>query len=284
MDSLDLVSTGAVEIRPQHRRSDGSPLLWWLFTSRRWTQPLPITVGVVRHAGAVVLFDLGQDRASVTDPHYFPDGFARVIYRRLARFEISAAETLPALLGGLGIRPEEVTHAVVSHLHQDHIGGLGDLPNATVFVSADEWRWLERSHSSAGGLLHEHIELPGLNWQQVAFDEPLAAGLAPFTKGHDLLGDGSLLLLPLPGHTPGSMGMLARVPGQPPVLFVGDLTYDATLLGTAIPGSGKPAGLRAASKAVLELRDRIPGLVVVGAHDPGAAAALAHARRETMAG
>jgi glyoxylase-like metal-dependent hydrolase (beta-lactamase superfamily II) len=72
----------------------------------------------------LILFDTGQDRDSVTDASYFPGGFTGYIYDRLARFHIGEEETLTAQLGTLGYAPAEVDTAILSHLHQDHMGGL----------------------------------------------------------------------------------------------------------------------------------------------------------------
>ena len=84
---VSVISTGTVDIRPQHIRSTGTPALWWVMTSRRWSGPRPINVYVVERADGLVLFDTGQDRVSVTDPGYFPrSGLTGLIYRRLARF------------------------------------------------------------------------------------------------------------------------------------------------------------------------------------------------------
>ena len=77
-------STGTVDIHPQHAYRGRSPMYWWILTSRRWLEGRPINVYVIEHADGVVVFDTGQDRASVTDPSYFPDGANGVIYRRLA--------------------------------------------------------------------------------------------------------------------------------------------------------------------------------------------------------
>ena len=82
------------------------------------------------------MFDTGQDRASVTDDAYFPRGFTGLIYDRLARFDISEHETLTAQLATLGYAPADVGTAVVSHLHQDHIGGLPELAGTGLLVSA----------------------------------------------------------------------------------------------------------------------------------------------------
>jgi hypothetical protein len=69
-------------------------------------------------------------------------------------------------------------------------------------VSADEWRSLQRPLAEARGLLREHIDLPGLRWTTVDFAPLRAPGLRPFTTGHDIFGDGALVLLPTPGYTP----------------------------------------------------------------------------------
>src|SRR5215211_5317197 len=121
--AVSVVSTGSVEIHPEHALGTRKPLYWWLLTSRRWLPPRPINVYVIEHATGLLVFDTGQDRASVTDESYFPGGFTRVIYDRLARFQIGAEETLDAQLGTLGYSATDVDTAIASHLHQDHIGG-----------------------------------------------------------------------------------------------------------------------------------------------------------------
>src|SRR5690348_2899878 len=68
-------------------RGTRKPLYWWLLTSRQWTPPQAINVYVIEHARGLILFDTGQDRASVTDGDYFPGGFTGLIYSRLARFD-----------------------------------------------------------------------------------------------------------------------------------------------------------------------------------------------------
>jgi N-acyl homoserine lactone hydrolase len=283
MSSIDLVSTGSVRIRPQHRHSDGTPTAWWLLTSRRWTEPLPIHVGVIRHAGRVILFDTGQDRRSVTDPAYFPGGPAGLIYRRLARFDIGETDRLPARLAAIGVDIRDVDTVVLSHLHQDHIGGLRDLRHARIVVAEAEWAQLKPG-AEAAGVLRRHIDLPGLHWQRIGFDGAAPSEVAPIERAHDLLDDGTLLAVPLPGHTPGSLGMLARLPGHPPVLFAGDLTYDAATLGDRVPGVGVRRTLEATSRMVRMLQERMPDLVVVGAHDPGAPESLRRARLRLASG
>lgn len=272
INRVERFSTGTVDIHPQHAHRGRSPTYWWILTSRRWLTGRPINVYVIEHADGVVLFDTGQDRRSVTDPAYFPDGPAGVIYRRLARFRVDEDQTLTAGLARLGYRPADVTTAVISHLHQDHIGGVRDLPGADLLVSADEWRSLHRPLADARGLLRDHIDLPGLRWSPVE-PTPLAdPSLAPFTRGHDVFGDGSLVLLPTPGHTHGSMSLLVRRADAHPLLLVGDLTYDVHAFeegGTG--GVGSRRQLRKTRDKVLALRSNHPGMRILAAHDPAAA-------------
>jgi glyoxylase-like metal-dependent hydrolase (beta-lactamase superfamily II) len=126
--------------------------------------------------------------------------------------------------------------------------------------------------------MRSHIDLPGLRWDRIT-PEPLAdPTLDPFTDGHDLFGDASLVLVPTPGHTSGSMSLLVRRPSRPPLLMVGDLTYDADLLAAGkLPGVGDKRRMRKTTAKVNTLRTKMRDLAVLAAHDPAAPARLAAA-------
>jgi glyoxylase-like metal-dependent hydrolase (beta-lactamase superfamily II) len=269
IESVSVISTGSVAIRPEHVGPTRKPLYLWLMTSQRWTAPRPINVYVIAHRDGLVLFDTGQDRRSVTDQGYFPGGFAGLAYRRLAQFTIGPQETLAAQLATLGHDVGDVHTVVLSHLHQDHIGGLRDLGRARILVGEAEWAAMMRPRSELAGYLRDHIELPGLDWSFTRY-EPVP-DLAPFEVGQDLFGDGSIVIVPTPGHTPGSLSAVIRRPDQPILLLCGDLTYDDRLLAAGhAPGVGKRGQLRTSIALVNEYRRRHPGLLVLAAHDPGA--------------
>jgi len=112
--AVSVVSTGTVEIHPEHAYGTRKPLYWWLLTSRKWLPPRPINVYVIEHVKGLVLFDTGQDRASVTDDSYFPGGFTGIIYDRLARFHVGEEETPDSQLGWLGYSAADVDTAILS--------------------------------------------------------------------------------------------------------------------------------------------------------------------------
>jgi N-acyl homoserine lactone hydrolase len=273
--AVSVISTGTVRIHPEHPHGTRKPMYWWLLTSRQWTPPRPINVYVIEHAKGLILFDTGQDRASVTSNDYFPGGLAGQLYDRLARFDIREQDTLTAQLATLGYSPSDVSTAILSHLHQDHIGGLAELTRSDLLVSAAEWAELAKPGPELRGFLRSHIQLPGLKWQQISLAPTSDPALRPFTESLDVMGDGSLTLLPTPGHTAGSMSLLVRRTGKPPLLLAGDLTYGAEILQRGqLPGVGNRRRLAESSNQVLALAGQQPGLVVLPAHDPSAAQRL----------
>jgi glyoxylase-like metal-dependent hydrolase (beta-lactamase superfamily II) len=196
-------------------------------------------------------------------------------YRRTAKADIPEDQTLTAGLSRLGYHASDVRTAIVSHLHQDHIGGLAELSRATIHVSQAEWDTMAEPRAELAGVMRNHIDLPGLTWARVTPQPTTDRALEPFTVSHDLFGDGSLVLVPTPGHTPGSMSLIVRQPGQPPLAMVGDLTYAADLLDKGhVPGSGAREQLQQSTAMMNQLRHSFGNMVVLASHDPGAAAEL----------
>ncbi|MEO1594906.1 MAG: N-acyl homoserine lactonase family protein [Pseudomonadota bacterium] len=271
------ITTGYVEQHKEHRYGSSKPLMWWVLTSRSWVKA-PITAYALEHRDGLVLFDTGVDRALVSDPHYISSPIGRFILNRVFRFHIGPEDALDKQLEAINLAAADVRKVVVSHLHFDHIGGIAHVPQADLLVSGDEWRRLDEPNPERDWILREHIELPAAKWQPIEFEPTRDPLLAPFGVCHDCMGDGSMMLLPTPGHSPGSMSMLVRSNGMPPMLFVGDLTYELEPLhNDQVPGIGNPEQLKASFAKVRALEDALPDLIVVPSHDPFVAEKLAAA-------
>ena len=224
------------------------------------------------------MFDTGLDPAIASDPNYITSPIGRFLMQRLFRFDIGAHDRLDRKLRDAGFSANDVTKAVFSHLHFDHVGGIAQIPQAELLVARREWYVLSGPHPERSWILREHIQRPGARWRPVEFtatDDPL---FQPFGGCYDVMGDGSMILLATPGHTPGSLSMLVRAQHLPPLLLVGDLAYSADMLmSDAVPGTGDARVLRQSYANVRRLQQQLPDLVIIPTHDPETAARLASA-------
>ncbi len=265
--SITVLSSGAAEAHPEHQRGTWLPQWWWLLTSQRW-MGIPINFFVIEHREGLILFDTGLDPAISVDPNYIAHPVGRFLLKRLFRFHIATEDRLDRKLRQAGFSPADVTKAVFSHLHFDHVGGIAQIPNAELIVSRPEWDILSSSQPEREWILREHIELPTANWCPVDFtpsDDPL---FAPFAGCYDVMGDGSLILLPTPGHTPGSSSLFVRSSQLPPILLIGDLAYSADMLmQDKIPGTGDAKLLRQSYARVRQMKRMLPELILVPSHD-----------------
>ena len=146
---VSVVSTGQVQIRPDHVASTWRPTAVWLLASRTWTGPGPSMPTSSSTATAWCCSTPGRTGPRSPTPDYFPGGPTGFLYGRLARFDISAQQTLTAGLDRLGYAAADVKTAVISHLHQDHIGGLAELSHADIVVSQAEWDTLSQPAAGA---------------------------------------------------------------------------------------------------------------------------------------
>lgn len=159
-----------------------------------------------------ILFDTGYDPAfwQATEP--FPER----LYRWTMPPVLHAGEALADQIAVRGIAPGEVRHLILSHFHADHMAGTHRFPNATIHAARAGFEALcrgSRLSSVRRGMLRALVP-PGFDrrvrWFEDAAPVALPADLTPFTEGADLLGDGSLLAVPLPGHCPGHWGLVLR--------------------------------------------------------------------------
>ncbi len=275
--SVQVLNCGRAEQHREHRYGSRKPQLSWVFFGTSWV-PLPLQCFLIEHRDGLVLFDTGIDPAIVSDRRYIQQALGRFLLPRIFRLHVNDSDRIDHVLEKAGVAASDIRTAVISHLHFDHVGGIAQVPQADLLVSAREWAILSEPHPEREWILREHIEIPSAKWRQIAFaptDDPLFEG---FDGIHDVAGDGSMILLPTPGHTAGSMSLLIRREGWDPILLVGDLTYEVALLERDIvPGTGDREALLASFGKVRTLKARLPGLAIVASHDFAAAEAVSRA-------
>jgi N-acyl homoserine lactone hydrolase len=187
---------------------------------------LPVNVFLVHHPAGLCLFDTGQTARAVR-PGYHPRWHP---FLRLARFELRPEDEIGSQLHGRGIEPDSVRWVVLSHLHTDHVGGVEAFPGAQVIVSRAEW---ERARGFSG-------RLRGYVPQRWPSVEPTLVDLGgpavgPFPGSFDVAGDGQLLLVPTPGHSPGHVSLLVRDRPDAGGFFLGgDIAHSPAGLPAAI--------------------------------------------------
>lgn len=147
-----------------------------------------------------------------------------VIGRVMGRnISMQPAQTVVAHLKARGIEPGDIRLIVMTHLHFDHASALAHFPTATVLVSEREWRAARARGASLQGYPAAQLD-PRLTYRTLDFDGPGTYTHGPFERALDLLGDGSLILLYTPGHSPGHLSVLARLSGHE-ALIAGDAIY-----------------------------------------------------------
>lgn len=158
----------------------------------------------------------------------------------------------------------------LSHAHWDHASALGDFPQAEVWVPDAERD--TALHGRPPAFLPSQFSSPTLRWHPFRFDGPAVAG---FPASLDLFGDGSVVLLPLPGHTAGSTGLLLSLADGRRYFFVGDTVWNHRGIDQPAPKFSVSSLIVDADRdatwqavvALRGLRDANPGLQIIPAHD-----------------
>lgn len=183
---------------------------------------------------------------------------------------------LGAALTEAGVAPEEIAFTLPTHLHWDHVSGLTELPTGVeVRVLAGERRFALGPDRPPFGVARGPLR--DVRFAEFACDGP---PVLTFTGSHDVFGDGSVLVVPLPGHTPGSVGVLLALDGGRRVLLAGDAAWHGLQVSRLREKAPFPGDLvdadRDAAFATLHRLHALPDDVeVVPAHDRAAATAFA---------
>ena len=153
---------------------------------------------LIRHADHYMIWDTGYPAAT---PGATPAG-------------PTVKVTLVDQLAQLKIKPEQINYVGISHYHGDHTGQAAAFPQATLLIGQGDWDVLKGPTPSG-----TTNAAPLKHWLS-------GEGKAePVAKDKDVFGDGLVVMLDMPGHTPGHHSLLVKLKDKGAVLLTGDQAH-----------------------------------------------------------
>ncbi len=200
---------------------------------------MPVSCYLIRHGDRFVLFDAGLTDKLLDDP------------QRQRGQTLSLARTLAQQFAEIGVDPAKVGTLIVSHYHGDHHGQAGTVANARLLIGASDAAAL-RGEDDRGALT------PWLEGEKTVEE---------ISGDRDLFGDGRVIVLHTPGHTPGHLSLLVKLQGKAFIL-TGDLVHDRDQLAARKPSGNHVDTIRgkAEIERALALAEREKATIIVG-HD-----------------
>jgi N-acyl homoserine lactone hydrolase len=213
------------------------------------TVDIPYFFYVIEHPEGNVLFDTGGHPSLITDP-------TERLGAAADDFEVTMQEgdDVVSQVARIGLRPQDIGHVVLSHLHYDHAGGIEFFPDATFYA---QHRELEFAHWPP--VYQRELYLPADFGHPVEWDELYGE--------RDLFGDGAIVVFPTPGHSAGHQSVMVTL-GSGTVILVADAAYvprniDENVLPAIV---WSPDAMVASWRRIRELRRR-HGAELIFTHD-----------------
>jgi N-acyl homoserine lactone hydrolase len=148
---------------------------------------------LIKHDNDYLLWDTGH---SMTTPNVAPK------------------TSLVDLLGQINVKPEQIKYVGISHYHGDHVGQVASFPKSTLLIGKGDWDVVTLPKPPEGA-----NPVPFANWIKGE------GKVEPVALDKDVFGDGSVIMLYTPGHTPGHHSLLVKLPQTGTVLLSGDLMH-----------------------------------------------------------
>jgi N-acyl homoserine lactone hydrolase len=164
---------------------------------------LPVSSALIRHKQGNVLFDTGCHPSVVENAEQRWGSLAKVMKPLMTE-----SETLLPSLACVGLGPDDIDVVVNSHFHPDHCGCNQFFRKATILAHAREVEAAKAPGAEQAGYLHA--------------DWDYGQTIESVNGEKDLFGDSSIVLVPLPGHTPGTLGALVSLDRDGQFLLASD--------------------------------------------------------------
>jgi len=167
----------------------------------RWSPGLnvgkPIDISdncyLIHHAQGYLMWDTG-----------IPDAVAAMESPMPGPIPWHRSKTLVSQLTAIGLTPDDIRYVAVSHTHPDHVGNVDRFPKASVLIQRSEYDWAFSQLKKPFSAEHPAEKLDG---------------------DKDVFGDGSVLIISTPGHTPGHESLLVHLSKTGWLLLSGDAAH-----------------------------------------------------------
>jgi glyoxylase-like metal-dependent hydrolase (beta-lactamase superfamily II) len=117
-------------------------------------------------------------------------------------------------LAKIDVKPDQIKYVGISHYHADHTGQIASFPKATLLIGAREWDAISSPKPPEGANVK-----PFESWIKGE------SKVEPQAIDKDVFGDGSVIMLRTPGHTPGHSSLLVKLSQMGPVVITGDAVH-----------------------------------------------------------
>jgi glyoxylase-like metal-dependent hydrolase (beta-lactamase superfamily II) len=234
-----------------------------------------------------ILFDTGYaPRVKLVFKH-----FPFQLYGALTPVTTRLEWSVVAQLDRIGVKPSTISSVIVSHFHADHIGGLRDFKDPRLIASRQAF---DDVCDARGFAALRRAFLPALmpnsSHQFELVESFESEPLEPFGATHDLLGDGSLRLVSLPGHAQGQVGLFAQT-GVGPVLFAADGAWTSEAIRENRPPAplalrlvGDPQATVRTLRNLHEFAQAHPNVWIIPTHCPEVAALITRGQPRAFTG
>ena len=207
------------------------------FAYNETTKPFTFSCYVIKHGSDYMVWDTGYLPGSVPNATNKP---------------------ITELLSQINVRPDQVKFVGISHFHADHTGQLAPFANATLLIGKGDWDGINAKPPMGGANVKGFADWMGTTRK-----------VEPLTADKDVFGDGSVMMLRAPGHTPGHSILLVRLREKGPVLLVGDAVhFQENYASLGVPGFNYDRAQSIASmQRIKEIEKNLKATVIIQ-HDP----------------
>jgi N-acyl homoserine lactone hydrolase len=245
----------------------------WIETAKTFSNfSFGMTSGsiLVKHPAGDLLIDTGSSSHYDQEISVYP--FATWLKLKSLAGQLKPGVPLPDLLRRTGEDPAKLRWAILSHVHLDHAGGLMDLPHLPVLLTREELQFAADPKVQAKGYVtavHTQkfppVAAPTLRFEPTPYET--------FDESADLYRDGSVVVVPLRGHTPGSLGVFVNLSATHRLFYVGDSVDDERgfeeRVGKSLLLRDSDNDMALANQVVgrlSELHEKVPELAIIPAH------------------